>query len=526
MVIQHNIPAKNAYRNLSINQNALSGNLEKLSSGYQINRAGDNAAGLAISEKMRWQITGLGAAQNNVEDGISLIKVGESALQEVHDIVNRLKELAVLSANGTFDDDVDRAALQSEADQLVEEVDRISDATNFNGIFLLDGSEGSAGVSNPYLNYDFELSDFDYDYVTQEGDDIGFDYINSASGSLFPISTSVAVSYSFNNSAFTSMELFPETQLAFQYTNASGQQGTFRISTYGESDMTLFTHRLQERMQQSGMDVNVYNYEDNIYFEFADSNYEINSIQVGEDSTVVGEKMYVVSETVDLACFDNEDTITIDGTTYMLATTDSNIEVPSNMVGVSNGSSQGGDIVDLNFIYGLNRAGANISVTPWETTISVPVKVYTEQEVLDQIFGDMRFYGAYGLQLQIGETADEFNQLIVPVFDTSGDCLGIDPFDISDQDVALLSISKTLVATNRVSICRSIYGALQNRLEHTFENLCVMEENIQSAESTIRDTDIAEEMMAYTKNNILIQSAQSMLAQANVLPEGVLQLLG
>ena len=138
MRIQHNIMAMNAYRNYNNNTSALSKNLEKLSSGYKINRAGDDAAGLAISEKMRAQITGLKAASKNVKDGVSLVKTAEGALQEVHDMLNRMDSLATQSANGTYDNEVDRANLQKEVDSLRSEIDRIADSANFNGINLLD----------------------------------------------------------------------------------------------------------------------------------------------------------------------------------------------------------------------------------------------------------------------------------------------------------------------------------------------------------------------------------------------------
>ena len=145
MRIQHNIMAMNAYRNYSNNTSALSKNLEKLSSGYKINRAGDDAAGLAISEKMRAQITGLETAQKNAKDGISLVQTAEGALTEVHDMLNRMVELADQSANGTYDNETDRANLQKEVNQLKEEINRIADSANFNGIKLLDGSLSEGG---------------------------------------------------------------------------------------------------------------------------------------------------------------------------------------------------------------------------------------------------------------------------------------------------------------------------------------------------------------------------------------------
>ena len=152
MRIQHNIMAMNAYRNYNNNTSALSKNLEKLSSGYKINRAGDDAAGLAISEKMRAQITGLNAAQKNVKDGTSLVKTAEGAMQEIHDMLNRMDYLATQSANGTYDNDVDRANLNKEVNALKEEINRIADSANFNGIKLLDGSldsNATVGVSSP-----------------------------------------------------------------------------------------------------------------------------------------------------------------------------------------------------------------------------------------------------------------------------------------------------------------------------------------------------------------------------------------
>ena len=152
MRIQHNIMAMNAYRNYTNNTSALSKNLEKLSSGYKINRAGDDAAGLAISEKMRAQITGLDKAQDNAKDGISLVQTAEGALTEVHDMLNRMYELAEQSANGTYENETDRAQLQKEVTQLKSEIDRIADSANFNGIKLLDGSLSSTGGSAAVTN--------------------------------------------------------------------------------------------------------------------------------------------------------------------------------------------------------------------------------------------------------------------------------------------------------------------------------------------------------------------------------------
>ena len=159
MRIQHNIMAMNAYRNYTNNTSALSKNLEKLSSGYKINRAGDDAAGLAISEKMRAQITGLEVAQKNAKDGISLVQTAEGALTEVHDMLNRMVELADQSANGTYEDSTDRVQLQKEVDQLKDEINRIADSSNFNGIKLLDGTLSGSGSTSTVSTITTDLTD-------------------------------------------------------------------------------------------------------------------------------------------------------------------------------------------------------------------------------------------------------------------------------------------------------------------------------------------------------------------------------
>ena len=274
MRIQNNIMAMNAHRSLGLNNNATSKSLEKLSSGFKINRAGDDAAGLAISEKMRAQIKGLETAQANANDGISLIQTAEGALTEVHSMLNRMTELATKSANGTMQDDVDRDALQSEFTSLNLEIDRISSATNFNGITLLNG------------------------------------------------------------------------------------------------DLT--------------------------------------------------------------------------------------------------------------------------------TT---------------------------ALTLQVGDTSATFQQVEVEVGDMSASGLGISLVDLGSQTGAAAALAKIKTAINTVSTNRANLGAVQNRLEHTVNNLSVTTENMTAAESRIRDVDMAKEMMNFTKNNILSQAAQAMLAQANQQPQGVLQLL-
>ena len=276
MRIQHNIPALSSHRNLTNNNSAVSKNLEKLSSGYRINRAGDDAAGLAISEKMRAQITGLQTAQKNAEDGVSLVQTAEGALTEVHSMLNRMVELATQSANGTYSD-ANRAEMQKEIDALNAEIDRIGETSNFNGTKLFDGNTAS-------------------------------------------------------------------------------------------------------------------------------------------------------------------------------------------------------------------------------------------------------------IALHVGESSADANQITVTLTAMSSSSIGSAKVNVKDIDIKTAAGAKTAIDTinnaiDGISSQRSDFGALQNRLEHTINNLGVQTENITAAESRIRDVDMAKEMMSYTKNNILVQASQAMLAQANQIPQGVLQLL-
>ena len=397
MRIQHNIMAMNAYRNYANNTSALSKNLEKLSSGYKINRAGDDAAGLAISEKMRAQITGLDKARDNAKDGISLVQTAEGALTEVHDMLNRMYELAEQSANGTFEDATDRTQLQKEVNQLRSEINRISDSANFNGIKLLDGK--MAGYTD---------------------------------------ATNTAVKVT-KGSAGAAMKV--------------------------EFDLAGFA--VGSKVSADG----------------------------GMMSVSLGGKSYDVKVTAGMTAKDFGDAL-IDAI---------NVDKPKGATaGAFTATNTNGKIT---LTAGNNGADAGAEAV-FGTSFTTSAKE-----------------GVGGLVLQIGDTSDSWNQLYVSVKNTNAAAIGIDKLDISTQDGAAAALDTIKSAINYVSDVRGTLGATQNRLDHTINNLSVMQENIQDAESTIRDTDVADEMMAYTKNNILIQSAQAMLAQANQVPQGVLQLL-
>ena len=389
MRIQHNIMAMNAYRNYNNNTSALSQNLEKLSSGYKINRAGDDAAGLAISEKMRAQIAGLEQAQDNAQSGINLVQTAEGALQEVHDMLNRMVTLADQSANGTFDNETDRANLQQEVEQLKSEIDRIADSANYNGINLLDGSLGGAARS--------------------DNTDNGVKSVEVMGGNIAALTT-VSVNYSLTTKGVVSV-----TSMA----GATGVKWT------------------------------------------------------AVDDTTVGK--------------------------------------------------YGGAVT---FVADVSNATAAVKAKFEGMSITVTVNAAKDDDTFTaKAAGAQTLTKSDGLTLQIGDTSDSFNQMKVDLDDMHTDSLKIDDINVGSQADAKLAVDVIRKAINTVSATRGLLGATQNRLDHTINNLSVMTENIQDAESTIRDTDVADEMMAYTKNNILVQSAQAMLAQANQVPQGVLQLL-
>jgi flagellin len=406
MRIQHNIMAMNAYRNYNTNTSALSKNLEKLSSGYRINRAGDDAAGLAISEKMRAQISGLDQAASNVKDGISLVQTGEGALQEVQDMLNRMVTLATQSANGTYDESTDRANLQKEVVALKDEIDRIADSANFNGIELLDGTQSGSTLK-----------------VNDWGD----------------ASVGSKASFTLTITATKGRDL-----IGGKITFGSNNWDIVAIGTYGSATQAVATN---------------------------------GKLYVGASATVATIKAQILA--LATASFSAESTA-------------------GAKIGLTVASGTADNLISITATASNQRLNA---MTLPEFKISA------------------------GLQLQIGDTSDTYNQMNVGIADMHVQSLLIDDVDISTQEGATKAINQIKNAINMVSSTRGDLGAIQNRLEHTSNNLSVMTENIQDAESTIRDTDIADEMTAYTKNNILIQSAQAMLAQANSVPQGVLQLL-
>ncbi len=583
MRIQHNIMAMNAYRNYTNNVSAMKANLEKLSSGYKINRAGDDAAGLAISEKMRAQITGLETAQKNAKDGISLVQTAEGALTEVHDMLNRMVELATQSANGTYDDTTDRNQMQKELDQLRSEINRIADSSNFNGIKLFDGSMEADKV----------------EYKVNSGKDLAI--LATGTTAIGTAGTNTIVhkdgqqaqktkfSVELENISFTAAG----TATTYTATITVGGVAVTATAANGASGADLAKLFDGKEMAIGGVSYSVTADGSKLVFEMTDTamdastaagsftgNFDV-TVGGGTQSGTVNLATQVITEgapkagtilantktNAEFTAADIVDgkAITIGDTTYVFASKQETLDA----VKAAGGNFKAVDISDLVNDTGTlddNKAGTGDAVSEALSRLTVAAednKMFTVGQTADHklTFQEKADYNGNGkggradlttkdgiqkqiqegtftsytvaakngtgkgLTLQIGDTADSFNQLKVSLQDMHVSSLGIADISIADQTSAQAAVDAIKAAINTVSDVRGTLGATQNRLDHTINNLSVMTENIQDAESTIRDVDVAEEMMAYTKNNILIQSAQAMLAQANQVPQGVLQLL-
>lgn len=549
MVVQHNISAMNANNAMTRNVSGLSKSTEKLSTGYSINRAADNAAGLAISEKMRSQIRGLSQATNNANDAISLIQTAEGGLQETEDILQRMRELSVQSANGTYTDE-DREAIQYEVDALKEEIDRIAESTEFNEMKLLDGSlDGVKTGSTDYgPRYGVYLSNKDADALlgdtnlSLEGSTItssvaevtlsladaasgagGENAEWSADGKTLTLNLVKGSTYSqtqINDLIANATQAKDDTQAgALPVVEFTIKNGVFSFDD--EADYTTVTgvrastEESLDGLMMTGGSVANDKYADTI--KFTSNNYGLDTRTITLKTDVAAGKEWVEKASTD----DNEGTGIKDG--------EYNLHLAT---GVEYSEE---DIEKL-----LAKAGLDYDVTLTDKdndpdgdkvlfaqTKDAEIEIALGGEAEGKGLGADKALGSGdGLTFQIGANGVEDQRLTVNIADMSSTAIGVAGCDVSTQDGANDAINSIDEAIKTVSTQRAKLGAVQNRLEHTVNSLSTAEENLQSAESQIRDTDMASEMINYTKANILQQASQSMLAQANQQPQGVLQLLG
>lgn len=557
MVVQHNLNAINANNKMNINVSGTKKATEKLSSGYQINRAGDNAAGLAISEKMRSQIRGLSQATKNANDGISLIQTAEGGLNETHSILQRMRELAVQSANGTYQDDTNREAIQLEVDALKSEIDRIASSTEYNGMKLLDGSLGgtTTGTTDFGARYGVLISANTVvdgannklkENLSLEGATLTSS-VNGVTVILADTASGVGGENAQWDAAGTTLTInlkagqsYSQSQINDLIKNATMAKadaaGTPQTSTPADVELKLksgvFTFQKAETFKTSagvraasddtdlveylinGTDQND-GYADTI--KFTSNNYGEDTRKLKIATDVAAGKEWVATTTAN-----NEGTGIKDGEfTLHLAT---GVEYTEE------------DIQNL-----LKQAGLDYTVTLTDSKTPDGDKTFYAQKVVAEAdataieigkttagagLGSDKLTGTgKGLTFQIGANGVEDQRVTLSVGDMSSTSIGVGGADVSTQDAANKAIDMVDSAVKTVSMQRAGLGALQNRLEYTVNNLTTTNENLTAAESQIRDTDMATEMINYTKNNILQQASQAMLAQANQQPQAILQLL-
>ena len=417
MVVQHNLTAMNSNRMLGITTKTQAKATEKLSSGYKINRAADDAAGLAISEKMRKQIRGLTQASANAQDGISAVQTAEGALTEVHDMLQRMNELAVKAANGTMSES-DRNAIQNEVDQLVTEIDRVATTTKFNETYLLKGSHGGVAGSLSYTKVAATMS--------QKTTGSGKLVINATTGTA-TVTLSQSTTESLND----------------------GTTATTKEFVVGNTTYILV---------------------------------ESTAAKTGSDT-----KSSVKEAAEELTKKDNKQGFTSMDALMSAIKRDYSSEIK---------------------------------------TVTSYINSDNKVELKVEAFADLN--DAIDFSLHVGADSSDDNKINLNISSMSARGLGVNGLTITgnNDDNATAAIDVVADALERVSAQRATLGAVQNRLEHTIANLDNVVENTTSAESAIRDTDMATQMVTYSNNQILAQAGQAMLAQSNQANQGVLSLLG
>ena len=469
MVINHNIAALNTHRQFGAANKAQAGSMEKLSSGMRINKAGDDAAGLAISEKMRGQIRGLDMATKNAQDATSLIQTAEGALNETESILQRMRELAVQSSNDT-NTDADRKEIQKEISQLKDEVDRISTDTEFNTKKLLNGSVGNSAnvtTNNHVLGnvsvVDAELKADTYSIITANPATLGVDIDTNTTGLT-------AADFDFDNADIDGLKLGDYTLEV----KSTGAAGTFDIALKNKDGVEVAS----KAGWTTGAD---------IVLAGSLPDGTVTKLTITDPVAAIkeGKMDFNLNASYDTADADFSIENSAGATVYA---SDDTLKITNNLF------EAGGMEFDLSVDSVLAAAGTSTVVTTNNS-----------------------------LSMHIGANENQAMKVDINKMDTTS--LGIKDIDVTSVDGAESAITVVNDAISKVSAERSKLGAFQNRLDHTINNLGTSSENLTAAESRIRDVDMAKEMMTQTKNSILSQAAQAMLAQANQQPQSVLQLL-
>ncbi|WP_090161008.1 flagellin N-terminal helical domain-containing protein [Pseudobutyrivibrio xylanivorans] len=469
MVVQHNMQALNAARVLNVTSGSQAKSTEKLASGYKINRAADDAAGLSISEKMRKQIRGLSQASTNASDGVSAVQTAEGALTEVHSMLQRMNELAVQASNGT-NSESDRSSIQDEINQLTTEIDRVAESTKFNETYLLKGSNGTKTVKIDAHDAGLE------GVLTQNTEKATFTMSKLNVGDTMTIGG-------------TKYEIGAKTVAEAQTTLGLSATSSGSVIIDGKSFELTTGTTVDEEAKLNLSDITKY---------------------AGNGSTIEynGKSVSVFSknDSVDPSTF-TEDDAKVDINNKNLVTA----QQAYNLVATE---------LQAASTIGATKTDAG-TATIDKTSSSTQVK-FTLTKGEAEVQNDLNF------NLHVGSDADMTNKIGVTINAMDSTALGIKGLNVADATgkSATYAIDAIADAVSKVSAQRSSLGAIQNRLEHTIANVDNVVENTNASESRIRDTDMAEEMVNYSKNNILQQAGQAMLAQANQSTQGVLSILG
>ena len=477
MVVQHNLTAMNSNRMLGLTQSSQAKSTEKLSSGYKINRAADDAAGLSISEKMRKQIRGLTQASANAEDGISTVQTAEGALNEVQDMLQRMNELAVKASNGTNSEN-DRTYIQNEIDQLTTEIDRVAETTKFNETYLLKGDKDA-------------VKGYSYSYGT-----------DTKAGATFATG---------KNSTVTGSN--------------TGAKITVSAATPADDKAAALQNDLLKALQKSGAKVTIAAGANGT--SAANVAITVEGYDVASDGKVSKDGVYTGIKLTASAGNNNStgtvalsDTLTLDSKAVTAAAKGAHAAFYD---------KDGNKISEnaLSNYFTSTTVGNNINTTKLKDKTLYDAFGNTVTPVTANIQSAQDQVGSLKLSLHVGADATSNNKIELNLDAMSAKGLGVNGLRVdgatsTNADNAIETIKE---AIQKVSTQRSALGAVQNRLEHTINNLDNVVENTTSAESAIRDTDMATEMVKYSNNNILSQAGQAMLAQANQSNQGVLSLL-
>jgi len=561
MRINNNIMALNTHRQLGINNTNTQKSLEKLSSGYRINRAGDDAAGLAISEKMRAQIRGLNMASKNAQDGISLIQTAEGALTEVHAILQRMRELAVQASTDTNTDE-DRAEIQKEVDQLIAEIDRIGDTTEFNTKKLLNGglsSEaiirglaegvefGASGLTGLKLDRHSQLAAGNYKLsVVDQSKTL-------VSGTVDPHNTgieniSIAADTALDEGVYyiniektieaSSVIASGDNISLVDIKNSELEDGTYILEVFNDGETEkialYYDNAGSKTIVGAAIEKSTLAGQTSVTFEGVE-------IEIDGGNLAVGDYLVFTQNTTYSATLHKNNGTQIGDS----------VEVRADQTDIVIGDDTTGETVRFDLGAAIDEGEATFAVRSSDYGTAILRDSYgntIHQQIVESNQGRINF-GTTGITLQTGalgngvvnfdiETsqedgslsfqigANENQKMQLGIRDMRSSALeisGVSVKSYADAQEALVAID---TAIETVSEERSMLGAMQNRLEHTIKNLDTSSENLAAAESRIRDVDMAKEMMEFTKQNILMQAATAMLAQANMAPQTVLKLLG